>query len=384
MTRFSGPAIPSAAARPSSSLRRIVSGRHGLSMSHVPCFVLATLLSCLGCKSDLSQQLLERELRMQEDQIYQLQDELQDKCARLERTAGENSSLKRQLGFTEGDSPARGRGLSLPGSPSAPPRLPMGPAAGPTQPMLTPPAIEIPAARGPVSGSTPPPSVGAPAPGAVAPPTLEGIPPLPAEPRFPGAATPGSSLVTPVSATSTVGSDASVITSAAGAIDSDERSLSGTSEPTAESPSDRRLSNEESLAVAGRITHLVVNPARTACFDGNGDGLSEGLAIVIEPRDSDERLVTAAGDVSVAVFDGAGPPGSGPVARWDIPATEAIARFRRTSRNRGLHFVLRWPGQPPQGEHVRVQVSLTTFEATSFETDCTVAVRPQQRAAEAP
>jgi hypothetical protein len=33
---------------------------------------------------------------------------------------------------------------------------------------------------------------------------------------------------------------------------------------------------------------------------------------------------------------------------------------------------------------VRVQVSLTTFEATSFEADCTVAVRPQQGAAEAP
>lgn len=384
MTRFSDPALPSAAVWPLSSRLRIVSGRDGLPMSHIPCFLLATLLSCLGCKSDLSQQLLERELRMQEDQIYQLQDELQDKCARLERTAGENSSLKRQLGFTEGDSPARGRGLSLPGNPSAPPRLPMGPAAGPTQPMLAPPAIEIPAARGPASGSIPPPPGGALAPGAVAPPTLEGIPPLPAEPRFPGAATPGTSPVMPVSATSVAGSDASAITPTAGTVDSDERFLAGASGLTAEPPPDRRLSNEESLAVAGRITHLVVNPARTACFDGNGDGLSDGMAIVIEPRDGDERLVTAAGDVSITVFDGSGPPSSGPVARWDIPATEAITRFRRTSRNRGLHFVLRWPGQPPQGEHVRVQVSLTTFEATSFETDCTVAVRPQQRAAEAP
>jgi hypothetical protein len=168
------------------------------------------------------------------------------------------------------------------------------------------------------------------------------------------------------------------------AIDAGARPIAPWTDPTAEPPTGRQLSHEESLADAGRITHLVVNPARTACFDGNGDGLSDGLAIVIEPRDGDERLVTAAGDVSVTVFDGAGPPGSGPVARWDIPATEAIARFRRTSRNRGLHFVLRWPGQPPQGEHVRVQVSLTTFEATSFETDCTVAVRPQQRAAEAP
>jgi len=385
MTRFIDPAVPNAAARVLSAGHCIVSVHDGLRMRHVHCFMFAMLVACLGCKSDLSQQLLERELRMQEDQIYQLQDELQDKSARLNRTVGENTSLRRQLGFTEGDAPARGRGFSLPGSPSAPPRLPMmGPGAGPSQPVLAPPAIEIPAARSPASAPAVPPAGGPPTPGAVAPPTLEGIPPLPAEPRFPGAAAPDTSRVTPVSATASAGSDASTITTAAGIIDSSGQPLSGMSEPTGELPSDRRLSHEESLAVAGQITHLVINPARTECFDGNGDGLSDGLAIVIEPRDGDERLVTAAGDVSITVFDGSGPPNSGPVARWDIPATEAIARFRRTSRNRGLHFVLRWPGQPPQGEHVRVQVSLTTFEATSFETDGTVAVRPQQRAAEAP
>ena len=37
---------------------------------------MAVTVAAGGCKSDLNQQLLERELRMQEDQIYQLQDEL--------------------------------------------------------------------------------------------------------------------------------------------------------------------------------------------------------------------------------------------------------------------------------------------------------------------
>jgi hypothetical protein len=31
-----------------------------------------------------------------------------------------------------------------------------------------------------------------------------------------------------------------------------------------------------------------------------------------------------------------------------------------------------------------VQVRLTTFEAASFETDCTVATKPQRQASEAP
>jgi hypothetical protein len=149
--------------------------------------MMGVVLCCLGCRSDLSQQLLERELRMQEDQIYQLQDELQDKCARLERTAGENSSLKKQLGFAESDGPAPRRGLSLPAGQPAP-----AARSGPGQPMLTPPAIDIPGVRPPAGGGlTPPPAsmtpppASLPAPGTVAPPKLDGIPPLPAEPRFP-------------------------------------------------------------------------------------------------------------------------------------------------------------------------------------------------------
>jgi len=346
-----------------------------------PTFVVAgVLLSCLGCKSDLSQQLLERELRMQEDQIYQLQDELQDKCARLDRAAGENTSLKKQLGFSETDVPAPRRGLSLPaGQPTPATR------SGPGQPLLAPPAIDIPGVRPPAAGPVTPPPGSPPAPATVAPPKLDGIPPLPAEPRFPGAAAPGtSSSVAPESAAVAVAGDPAVAAPAPMAIDAAARPIAPWPDLTAEPPAGRQLSHEESLADAGRITHLVVNPARTACFDGDGDGISDGLAIVVEPRDGDERLVTAAGDMSISVYDPGGPTNAAPVAHWDIPARDAIGHFRRTSRNRGLHFVLRWPGPPPRGDHVRVQVALTTFEAAAFQTDCTVAVKPQQQPVDAP
>jgi len=351
--------------------------------SHVrPIFgMAAVVLFCLGCKSDLSQQLLERELRMQEDQIYQLQDELQDKCARLDRAAGENTSLKKQLGFGENDGPSPRRGPFLsPGGQPAP-----ATRSGPAQPLLAPPAIDIPGVSPPAGGPSIPPPGSLPAPGTVAPPKLDGIPPLPAEPRFPGNAAPGTSSSAPSApaAVTAVGNPA-VAAPAPMAIDAAARPITPWTDPTAEPPTGRQLSHEESLADAGRITHLFVNPARAACFDGDGDGVSDGLAIVIEPRDGDERLVTAAGDVSISVFDPSGPPGAGPVAHWDIPAREAIGHFRRTSRNRGLHFVLRWPGPPPRGDHVRVQVGLTTFEAAAFQTDCTVAVKPQRQSNDAP
>ncbi|MFZ4638726.1 MAG: hypothetical protein ACOYMC_15060 [Pirellulales bacterium] len=336
---------------------------------------VAVVLSCLGCKSDLSQQLLERELRMQEDQIYQLQDELQDKCARLDRTAGENTSLKKQLGFVEGDGRGPVRG------PTLPPPLPK-PGLG--QPILAPPTIDVPGIRSPAAGPMMPPPGSLPAPGTVAPPKLDGIPPLPVEPRFPGAAAPGPSSVTPASAAVAASGDPTAAAPSRVAVDAAAQPIARWTDPTADPPTGRQLSHEESLADAGRITHLIVNQARTACFDGDGDGISDGLAIVVEPRDGDERLVTAAGDVSISVFDPGGPTGAAPVAHWDIPAREAIGHFRRTSRNRGLHFVLRWPGSPPQGDHVRVQVALTTFEAAAFQTDCTVAAKPQRQPIDAP
>jgi hypothetical protein len=377
MTRFRGLAAPVLATFTARSRRGMLSRRVAWwpSCTRSGCVAAVALLACLGCKSDLSQQLLERELRMQEDQIYQLQDELQDKCARLDRAAGENTSLKRQLGVADGDRPASVRG------PALPPPLPK-PGLG--QPILAPPTIDVPGVRPPAGGPMTLPPASPPPPGGIAPPKLEGIPPLPAEPRFPGATAPGTSSVAPASATMAAAGDPTGVVPSPLAIDAAAQPIAPWTDPAADPPTGRQLSHEESLADAGRITHVVVNPARTACFDGNGDGISDGLALVIEPRDGDERLVTAAGDVSISVFDPGGPTGAGPLAHWDIPAREAIGRFRRTSRNRGLHFVLRWPGPPPQGDHVRVQVGLTTFEAAAFQTDCTVAVKPQRQSADAP
>ncbi|MCY3016590.1 MAG: hypothetical protein NT171_18100 [Planctomycetota bacterium] len=301
------------------------------------------LLVLAGCKTDLNQQLLERELRMQEDQIYHLQDQLLSKNTRLERTTGENASLRRQLGIGDGGSSAPGRGSSAPtfvsppplpkvsvpgltapgGSGAAPSGLRFGPGGSPSSTPTLPPPLTPP----PISPAIPP---------GLAPPKLDGVPPLPS-----------AAIAPPV----------------------------------------RRLSFEESLDGEGRISHLIVNPARTECFDADGDGVAEGLALVIEPRDADERLVTAAGDVVVFVNDPALPPGTGFVpavptdpgeggciARWDIPEAEAQGHFRRTSRARGLHFLLRWPGPAPQSSTVYVHVVMTTFDGRVHRVDVPVTV----------
>lgn len=272
----------------------------------------------LGCKSDLSQQLLERELRYQEDQIYQLQDELQEKCARLDMLDGENASLRRQLGVSPGDAVSRPRaGMPRPS----------------TGPIAVPPSIQVPEAIRPPSPADIP----------LAPPALDNIPPLPVKPS--ASPTPAPlALPEPAEA-------------------------AAAPEPV---PAAVPVSFDEP-ASDGRPVRLAVNLAATSRLDDDGDGVSDGIAITVEPRDAAEKLVPAPGAVTVTAFDVVDP--ATPLASWTIPTEQAAAHFRPTTRLRGLHLPLRWPGVPPTGDHVRVVVRITGPEGAVLETDATIPTR---------
>jgi len=320
-------------------------GSHALALTLVP-----LAIACIaGCKSDLSQQLLERELRYQEDQIYNLQDELQAACSRLDRTASENANLRRQLGLSETDAavrrggPAGSRPLALPA------------------PVNVPRAIEVPDAGGPARGG--PGGRSGPGPGDLAPPVLEDIPPLPREGGVLNPAPKGQPPTwdsgTPLSLPTPVEPD-----------------------PTASTPVQRLSFDSPDLPSAGSrtATRLVVNVAQTSCIDANGDGTSDGLALVFEPRDADERLAAALGDVVVLAFDAAAgvDPATAepaPIARWDMPAAEAASRFQPQGRLRGYRFTLGWPGARPNGDHLRLVVQLALPNAAPLEADATIPTR---------
>jgi len=333
--------------KPQQSIRTPGGGRS------VPVILLLAAALAAGCKSDLNQQLLERELRYQEDQIYQLQDELAEQCARLEHVAGENTSLRRQLGVSATDqaAPSAGRRSRTPGVPPAAP---------------VPPAIQVPDASPlPPPGGGPAPRGGPPV--DLAPPMLEGVPPLPAEPgRAPPTTDAGEGLSLPPATAS---------------FDPAARPIEAA---TAESPIDSAAAEEPSPALVrlsydepadgGEAVRLAVNPAASAGVDLDRDGRSDGLSIAIEPRTAGERLATVAGDVTVTAFDAAAAPTAPPLARWIVPAGEAQARFRPTGRRRGIVLDLPWQGTLPAAGHVRVTVESAT-PAGPLATEAIVPVR---------
>ncbi len=289
--------------------------------------VVLAMVFASGCKSDLNQQLLERELRYQEDQIYYLQDELADKQARLASVSHENTSLRKQLGVDAGDNPAPSRG----GRPSTNRVRSAAPI---------PPAIEIPE-------SLPPPASPGGPPIDFTPPTLEGVPALPDEPFVP----PRSS------------SDLS-LPPAAASIDPAARPIEAVSE--SRSPALVRASYDE--PASAEPVRLVIKPVPDMAGPHR-------LAMAVEPRDANERLASSfASDLVVTAYDARLPPGAPPIGRWTIPASEAQSRFRPTGRHRGIALDLPWQGASPAGDHVRVHVQAATARG-GIEAEALVPVR---------
>jgi len=105
-------------------------------------------LFVLGCRADNSTVLLERDLRLQEDRIYQLQACLEDSQAARESTIRENEALKHELD----EASASGFSGAGPETDLRAPRIDLPEADEPSyrdRPDLAPPTIDLPAPSDP-------------------------------------------------------------------------------------------------------------------------------------------------------------------------------------------------------------------------------------------
>jgi hypothetical protein len=84
----------------------------------------AGLLWLAGCRSDPNRELLERELRDHEDEIFGLQNQLEDKCHELEACRRENAKLKSGAGTAADENERRETPLFRPKPPAELPTMP--------------------------------------------------------------------------------------------------------------------------------------------------------------------------------------------------------------------------------------------------------------------
>ncbi len=283
-------------------------------------FVAAVLLAlaATGCRSNISQELLEQELRMQEDKIYELQGQVEEYEAQLDSCRRENHTLLKEGGAVtsprlnsrrKGHAPAED-GLALPEV-----EVPGGlapPYDGP--PLISPPDPEVPEGeKAPEEGDLLPPKVLLPNSGAA----------------------PGERMQL----------------------------------PDFELPGEEEAPDGDRTAAGDDVERITLNRKLTGGHNTDGQPGDDGLMVVVEPLDSSGELLELPGDVSVVVLDPAQEGDAARVARWDFTAEEAAKHLKRTPMGDGLHFDLRWPHGAPVNRELNLYVRYTTPEGKKLQVE---------------
>jgi hypothetical protein len=281
----------------------------------------AAVLIISGCRSDPAIPLLERQLRLQEDEIYRLRSLVED-------LQDDNNACQTRRGGSRGTEPAdEGPSPSRRTNSSAPP------AEG------APPSIELPS--GPPSSQLPDTLKGGNNP------MRSGVPEVP--PNIQGPSKPaGASIDGPM--------------------------LDGRSEAAVDSTPGR---NSEATAFtpngdSRRVSTIAVNPAMTGGLKSDDRSGDQGLLVVVEPCDRAGRVVDAPARISVVALD----PGildsrgkAARVGRWDFTAAETAGMFRRTASGDAVHLAMAWPSEPPKHGKLHLFVRYITADGRTLETD---------------
>jgi len=285
-------------------------------------------LACLpaaGCRTDPNVALLERENRDLEDEIYALQD-------LIEKGRRENDALREQLGGS-GEQTGSPDDLTLPPGiteparrggrreSGAPLRLDALPSPNPQMPSQEMPAEEF---------------LERFIPGAGGPPKTPGV-----QPAFPppaDSAPSGPELPEPVPAPQ------------------------GHENTNADPAADLQTDNSH-------VAFITLHRLRTGGYDTDGQAGDEGVAVLLEPRDADGRLIAAAASVSIVVLDPALSGRAARVARWDFTAAEFAAKHRKTPSGEGFLINMLWPAAPPQHGRLHLFVRYTTDDGRALEAD---------------
>jgi len=298
-------------------------------MRRVPAIVVLLLgLAAVGCRNTGSHELLERELRLQEDKIGTLQYELekanqqlQDRCRETMIVPPESDDQRpMQIRPNRGrPAPTKDADRSL-----SPPDVyrPSGEAApqykGP--PLIQPPDPNVPEGelpRRPAPDTAP-------------------IDPAPRKPAPLKSPPPPANLP----------------------------------EPQATNDRVEELTPPPGLVVgSGEVSEIALNHELTGRRIARGAAREDSVVVVVEPRTADGRLVQAAGAISIVVLDLSKNGPDARLARWNFSAEEALQYYRDARQGGGMHFELRWPGVPPQASGLQLFVRLTTPDGRKLVAD---------------
>lgn len=324
-----------------------------------------------GCRQNhASRELLERELRLQEDRIYELESKLEDAeraLAQVRECApprGDTWSSERTGTGPSTNSVAPPAAISPVPSVTLPGASPDSPGSSLAPPSVTlPPAVELPSGP-PLSKSSAPPFRGPPAVVPVDPNVPEGIPARPAAPPSTNDGTstnPSLPTLKPMSSPKFLPPSLKPKTS-----DRTEAIAPVPIAPQASSAALRSGGDVRSITLGRRTGGLQLDATP-------GD---DGVLIVVEARNSRGEATAIRAAASLVLIDPAIPGEGGRYARWDVTAEDVAALFR-TEQNgdeAGTYFELPWPDGPPAHTRLKLFVRFTTDDGRQLQAERDVVV----------
>jgi hypothetical protein len=138
---------------------------------------------------------------------------------------------------------------------------------------------------------------------------------------------------------------------------------------------DVKTPGDEQPAVEGQPSSLSINRRMTGGMDRDGAGGDEGIMVVVEPRNSEGRLVKTPGAISLVLMDPSQHGDAARVARWDFQVHEFDDHFKSSTFGRGLQYELNWPTQPPQSHDLVLFVRYIAADGTKITAEAPLAVR---------
>ena len=359
----------------------LVNSRAEMDFRRRALLLLLCLTATFCCRQNAAQrELLERELRLQEDRIYELESKLEDSQRTLEKLQGRmpdgefcppTASAPSQL-LPDGTlfTP---RSVIIP-APASPSTLPstgaptLNPADIPQQD-TAPPKVELPMG---MRTEVLPPFAGMPV---ISPPDLDKPEGLPSRGNGNGGGL--SEMLAEL-----LPKEATGLPKAEPVIKemSSPKFRAPSEVPRVETPaqdSSRRETTAQPVTVGLEQIPSDINVAAIGLHRSSGgwnsDGTpgDEGVFILLEPRNARGQVVPTIGDVSLVLIDPAIVGEGGRYARWDFTAQDAAATYRPAvaGGSAGLHFELLWPDAPPTHSRLKLFVRFTTEDGRRFQAE---------------
>lgn len=103
----------------------------------------------------------------------------------------------------------------------------------------------------------------------------------------------------------------------------------------------------------------------------------DGLQVILEPRDADDNIIKAPGNLVVTALEISPQGTKTPISTWELTAEQMRQTWKQGLFSTGYILALPWKSWP-QAENVRVIVRLTLADGRVFEADKDVRIRLPQ------